>query len=275
MPRSAETGVQVPISGNSRGATSPRYPGQSVANEWRNHELPGPGIFRAQSDIPTQLFGVGGRNSDEAPRSANAIFDSGLDGRSAGVFGNLDSTRTVHIHPKSTPLDTVNHVDLNNSAGRFARRTRETRRPRQEIELDIIVPSRRHRRSRSNTGGEFFKTEDSRVLRLEQQTALDAQPDYEDEIDDGEPVFYDFGRSTSNANRDSDLGGLAVSDDESIMTAEEDLEQTTSGGAKGVGTTANHVLESRYSGDGGHHSVSLTTVLSARAQVPQSQFRWM
>jgi hypothetical protein len=140
-----------------------------------------------------------------------------------------------------------------------------------------VIRAKANRRARSKHLGFFGFHEDVRLGKFEQERHPDAQLDYGDDDDEGEPVFYDFGRvrSTSNANRDSDIGGLALSDDESAMTAEEDLDNTTSAGAKGGGAAANHVLESRYSGDGGHHSVNLTAVLSRRANLPRSHFQWM
>jgi len=95
---------------------------------------------------------------------------------------------------------------------------------------------------------------------------------------EGDPVFYSFRASLGNGNRDSDLAGMMLSDNESAITDGEDLEETTSGDAKTRGVATYHVLESQYAGDGyeeGHHSVSLTAVLSDRAVVPQSMFQWV
>ncbi|KAK4043881.1 hypothetical protein C8A01DRAFT_12591, partial [Parachaetomium inaequale] len=100
---------------------------------------------------------------------------------------------------------------------------------------------------------------------------------YSDVDDDANPVFYSFGESSSSGNRDSHLSGLSLSDNESTVVPEDERDEPDSN-SKERPPAAHHVLESEYAGDGyaeGHHSVKLTAVLSERATVPQSLFRWM
>lgn len=110
--------------------------------------------------------------------------------------------------------------------------------------------------------------------------ALAAQTHPDPEVDsvEGDPVFYSFHASSGNGNQDSDLAGMIFPDNESAITDGEDLEELISGDAKARGVAAYHVLDSQYAGDGyeeGHHSVNLTAVLSGRAAVSQSMFRWV
>jgi hypothetical protein len=92
-------------------------------------------------------------------------------------------------------------------------------------------------------------------------------------------VFYSFTAPESNGQRGSDHGsGLGLSDNESTVAAEEHEVPEPEAMPVERGAAAYHVLESQYAGDGyeeGHHSVKLTAVLSERAVVPQSLFRWV
>jgi hypothetical protein len=94
--------------------------------------------------------------------------------------------------------------------------------------------------------------------------------------EDEDHIFYSFGDSLRNGGRrDSQLDG-SISDIESTVVPEEGKEEGPNPTDRGA--AAYHVLESQYAGDGyeaGHHSVKLTTVLSDRAAVSQSLFRWM
>lgn len=96
--------------------------------------------------------------------------------------------------------------------------------------------------------------------------------DFEDE----NHVFYSFGDLLQNGSRrDSQLDG-SISDIESTAAPGEGNEGSLDATERGA--AAYHVLESRYAGDGyeaGHHSAKLTAVLSERATVSQSLFRWM
>jgi hypothetical protein len=114
----------------------------------------------------------------------------------------------------------------------------------------------------------------------------DEDPDrYDDGLTLHQPVFYSFGKLSLEGSRDSDLGGGGLSDSESTAGPGNDLEAPAGSpdegsmpGDKNHGAAAYHVLESRYIGDGylrGHHSATLTAILSERATVSQSMFRWM
>jgi hypothetical protein len=105
---------------------------------------------------------------------------------------------------------------------------------------------------------------------------------YSDVDDDTNPVFYSFGEASSSGTRDSHLSGLSLSDNESTVGPEEEREEqepnSKDPNSKERPPAAYHVLDSQYAGEGyaeGHHSVKVTAVLSERATVPQSLFRWM
>ncbi|KAH6842412.1 hypothetical protein B0I37DRAFT_392979 [Chaetomium sp. MPI-CAGE-AT-0009] len=95
--------------------------------------------------------------------------------------------------------------------------------------------------------------------------------------DDENHVFYSFGDLLNKGGRrDSQLDGASISDIESTVAPDEVREDSANPTERGA--AAYHVLESRYAGDGyeaGHHSVQLTAVLSERAAVSQSLFRWI
>ncbi len=101
-----------------------------------------------------------------------------------------------------------------------------------------------------------------------------------------QPVFYTFGELSRKEKRDSHPGGDGLSDNESAAVSgdEQETAHTVLQGRLGPGGKNHgagvvyHVLESHYTGDGyahGHHSAELKAVLSERAVVPQSMFRWM
>jgi hypothetical protein len=97
---------------------------------------------------------------------------------------------------------------------------------------------------------------------------------------DNNIVFYSFTGPESNLHRGSGQGsGLGLSDNESTVVVDEEHEVPEPDAMPvETGAAAYHVLESQYAGDGyeeGHHSVKLTAVLSERAVVPQSMFRWV
>ncbi|KAH6617426.1 hypothetical protein F5144DRAFT_596449 [Chaetomium tenue] len=96
--------------------------------------------------------------------------------------------------------------------------------------------------------------------------------DFEDE----NHVFYSFGDLLQNGSRrDSQLDG-SISDIESTVAQGEGNEGSQDATERGA--AAYHVLKSQYAGDGyeaGHHSAKLTAVLSERAAVSQSLFRWI
>ncbi|KAK4149610.1 hypothetical protein C8A00DRAFT_18724 [Chaetomidium leptoderma] len=98
------------------------------------------------------------------------------------------------------------------------------------------------------------------------------------------PVFYTFGDLASKDNG----GSVGLSDNEFTAVPEE--EQEMSHGTRQEGSApdaipdanldaaAYHVLGSNYTGEGyegGGHSAKLTAILSKRAAVPQSMFRWI
>lgn len=98
---------------------------------------------------------------------------------------------------------------------------------------------------------------------------------------DNNHVFYSFTGPASDGHRGSSHGGgLDLSDNESSMAAAGEEHEVPEPDATALerGVPAYHILESQYAGDGyeeGHHFVKLTAVLSERATVPQSLFRWM
>lgn len=91
-------------------------------------------------------------------------------------------------------------------------------------------------------------------------------------------VFYSFGDLLRpGGRRDSQVDG-SISDIESTAVPDEGNEESPNANATERGAAAYHVLESQYAGDGyeaGHHSARLTAVLTERAAVSQSLFRWM
>ena len=101
-----------------------------------------------------------------------------------------------------------------------------------------------------------------------------------------QPVFYAFGELSRKGKRNSHPGGDGLSDNESAAVSGDEQETPRSvqqgssvpGGKKHGAAAVYHVLESHYTGDGyahGHHSAELKAILSERAVVPQSMFRWM
>ncbi|AEO59324.1 hypothetical protein MYCTH_2128378 [Thermothelomyces thermophilus ATCC 42464] len=107
-----------------------------------------------------------------------------------------------------------------------------------------------------------------------------------DEDNDG-PVFYSFGDLASREDEYGYLNGENASDDDSTVSPEEEhfegspspvQQQVSPPGSNQRGPAAYHVIKSLYAGDGyegGHHSAKLTAVLSDRAVISQSMFRWI
>lgn len=112
------------------------------------------------------------------------------------------------------------------------------------------------------------------VVERHERTAY-SEASYNDSEDENH-VFYSFGDSLRNSDgRDSQRDG-SISDIESSVVPEEGKEENPNATERGAAT--HHVLESQYAGDGyeaGHHSVKVTAVLSERAAISQSLFRWM
>jgi len=96
------------------------------------------------------------------------------------------------------------------------------------------------------------------------------------------PVFYSFGEVASNGDRESHVSDAESTDgteDERLERVHSPYvqEEALANGSQ-HSPTAYHVTESRYAGDGyadGHHSAKLTAILSERAAVSRSMFRWM
>ncbi len=126
-----------------------------------------------------------------------------------------------------------------------------------------------------------WSTEDEVRRELLRQGGQPAVPEQYEEyyLVHEEPVLYTFGHEPSNGIQGSDLGAAVVSDDDvTDAPVDDELDETGTGSAKDGGIPAYHILESCYAGDGreeGHDSVKLTAVLSDRAAVQQSLFRWM
>jgi hypothetical protein len=107
---------------------------------------------------------------------------------------------------------------------------------------------------------------------------LEETSEYADN-EDNEEKFYSFevplgidpasGRKTeSGPGSSADLDNERTVDEREIPTT----------GSNDCALPVHHVIESQYVGDGyayGEHKVRLVSVLSGRAAVPTSQFRWM
>jgi hypothetical protein len=139
---------------------------------------------------------------------------------------------------------------------------------RYQEDLVLVGDHLRPRPARQNTGLQ-------EALRV-----WDGPEAYYDNSNNNNTVFYSFTGLESNLHRGSGQGGgLGLSDNESTVAVDEEhdvLEPDAMPVERGA--AAYHVLESQYAGDGyeeGHHSVKLTAVLSERAVVPQSLFRWV
>ncbi|KAK4246307.1 hypothetical protein C7999DRAFT_15548 [Corynascus novoguineensis] len=132
-----------------------------------------------------------------------------------------------------------------------------------------------------STDGELADDRYENLKRLSSEKILGGAGSKKALGNDG-PVFYSFGEVASNGDRESH-----VSDTESTDGLEDErLEGIHSPYIQGEalangsqhGPTAYHVIESRYAGDGyadGHHSAKLTAILSERAAISQSMFRWI
>ncbi len=156
-------------------------------------------------------------------------------------------------------------------------RRREYERRRVEAERDNIRRRYDYERDRS-------KTQEDIRRELERARFM-AQREFD------EPVFYSFGELSRKGNGASQLGGEGTSDNESAVASGDEKDTSAPQGVQQEGLvpgdksqppapapSAYHVLESRYTGDGdkqGRHSAELTALLSERAVVAQSMFRWM
>ncbi len=166
----------------------------------------------------------------------------------------------------------------------------ESRRFRAESKDGERASSPELGRRRYRRGNDEFTFVDEARRRAEVESS-DADPDdrkseaqYDPASD--QPVFYTFGELSRQGKRDSHSGGDGLSDTESAVVSGDEQEtphgvQQGSPGPGGKNHGAGsvyHVLESHYTGDGyahGHHSAELKAILSDRAVVPQSMFRWM
>ncbi|KAL2127170.1 hypothetical protein VTI74DRAFT_11210 [Chaetomium olivicolor] len=201
----------------------------------------------------------------------------GVPNTSSGRLGNYFPDGPDDVWPEASPPRASATPPIPGDTGDGGLRSKmeqepsRHRRVRYEDEVDIQYPStRRAHGSMSN-----YRAYDDHVHELRQEhSAYLAVRDAD--ADDDLDVFYSFGDSLSDGKQGSDLSP-AVSDTESIGMAEDD-QDTADPDVAGRGVPAYHVLESQYDGDGfeeGHHTISLTAVLSERAAVPQSLFRWI
>ena len=224
-------------------------------------------------------------------------------------FGGHDRRVQQHISPvQQSPTSPprirrrkrVASPRVSPSRERYSRQSRRYHaRVSSSSDSDAAGNSRSRDRARLKREEEGFVADDGEELKFEEDLVLvgdrlrprpsrqhtglqEAFPvwDGHDAYYDNNSVFYSFTGPESNVRRGSvQGGGSGLSDNESTVAVDEEHE-VPEPDAMPVehGAAAYHVLESQYAGDGyeeGHHSVKLTAVLSERAVVPQSLFRWV